>query len=416
MRSGKSPPRSRMSDERSLDGEIEAALEGLNLQDVGLPDLPASGSKGKSGGKGEKNLQKGTIAGVDKSDVIVDLGPRMQGVISIDEFDPAPVVGEVYDFSLAGQEDGLWLLSRKDALVMAALDELEVGSNVKAKVTGQNTGGLELRVGGLRGFMPASHVAIGRIEDLSQFIGQHLVCEVLEIDREKKQLLLSRRNVERAEVEVARSSAVDSLVPGATVHGKITRVEGFGAFVDIGGGVEGLLHVSNISRKRVEDVSEVLSPGQEVKVMILDIKEGGRRIGLGMKQLEPDPWDDAVHRYRDDQIVEATIVKVLDFGAFLELEPGLEGLLHVSQMGDGGGQRGGRKQAGGTPGEKLTVRIASIDPMERRISLSTLDSRGAKLGSEEAAGAAEIDSVLRDGKQQIGTNLGNLFKKALGGE
>ena len=405
-----------MSEERSLDGEIEAALEGLNLQDVGLPSMPTAGSNKKLGEKGEKNLQTGTIAGIDKSDVIVDLGPRMQGVISIDEFEPAPVVGETYQFSLAGQEDGLWLLSRKEALAIAALDEIEVGSNVKAKVTGQNTGGLELRVAGLRGFMPASHAAIGRVEDLSSFIGQHLVCEVLELDREKKQLLLSRRNVERQEVESARSEAVGTLVPGATLHGKVTRVEGFGAFVDIGGGVEGLLHVSNISRKRVEDVSEVLSTGQDVKVMILDIKEGGRRIGLGMKQLEPDPWDDAVHRFRDDQIVEATVMKVLDFGAFLELEPGLEGLLHVSQMGDGGGQRGGRAKPSCTPGEKLTVRIESIDPMERRISLSMLDSRGAKLGSEEAAGAAEIDNVLRESSQQIGTNLGNLFKKALGGE
>jgi len=404
-----------MSNEGSLDGEIEAALEGINLQDVGLPSPPVGGAQ-KKGGKGEKILQKGTIAGVDKSDVIVDLGPRMQGVISIDEFDPAPQIGETYEFSLAGQEDGLWLLSRKDALALAALDELEVGSNVKAKVTGQNTGGLELRVGGLRGFMPASHAAIGRVEDLSSFIGQHLVCEVLELDREKKQLLLSRRNVERAEVDAARSETVGTLTPGSTVHGKVTRIQPFGAFVDIGGGVEGLLHVSNISRKRVEDVSEALNVGQDVQVMILDIKEGGRRIGLGMKQLEPDPWDDAVHRFRDDQIVEATVVKVLDFGAFCELEPGLEGLLHVSQMGDGGGQRGGRNKPGCAPGEKLNVRISSIDPMERRISLSMLDSRGAKLGSEEAAGAAEIDSVLKDSSQQIGTNLGNLFKKALGGE
>ncbi|MFT5284612.1 MAG: ribosomal protein S1 [Planctomycetota bacterium] len=401
-----------MSDERSLDGEIEAALEGINLQDVGLPNTE-NPKQSKSGSGGDKNLQTGTIAGVDKTDVIVDLGPRMQGVISIDEFDPAPVVGETYQFTMAGQEDGLWLLSRREALAIAALDEMEVGSNVKAKVTGQNTGGLELRVGGLRGFMPASHASISRIEDLSSLIGQMLVCEVLELDRGKKQLLLSRRNVERAEVEVTRKETVGTMVPGSTVSGKVTRVEGFGAFVDIGGGVEGLLHVSNISRKRVEDVKEVLSPGQVVQVMILDIKEGGKRIGLGMKQLEPDPWDDAVHRYRDDQIVEATVVKVLDFGSFIELEPGLEGLLHISQMGDSGGQRGGRNKGGPGPGDKLTVRIESIDPMERRISLSMLDSRGSKLGSEEAAGASEIENVLRDSSKNIGTNLGSLFKKAL---
>lgn len=403
-----------MSDERGLDGEIEAALEGVNLQDVGLPAVPA-GKGGAKDGEGA-GLQRGTVVGVDGTDVIVELGPRMQGVISIDEFEPAPKVGETYEFTLAGQEDGLWLLSRKEALVIEALDQMEVGSHVKAKVTGQNTGGLELRVAGLRAFMPASHVAVGRVDDFSGYIGQHLVCEVLELDRSKKKLLLSRRNVERAELDAVRRETVGELTVGSLVRGKVTRIENFGAFVDIGGGVEGLVHVSNISRTRVEDPNDVLKVGQEVEAQVLDIKDGGKRIGLGMKQLEPDPWDTAVEKYAVDQLVEAKVVKVLDFGAFLELEPGLEGLLHVSQMGDGGGQRGGRRKPSCAVGDAMTVRISNVDPMERRISLSLLDPRGAKLGSDEAAGSNEIEDVLKDSDQEIGTNLGNLFKKALGGE
>jgi ribosomal protein S1 len=267
--------------------------------------------------------------------------------------------------------------------------------------------------------MPASHVGLGRVEDLSTLIGEHVVCEVLELDRGKKRLLLSRRNVLQGELESARKDMVGGLVPGATVRGKITRVESYGAFVDIGNGIEGLVHVSNLSRKRVENPADVVKVGQEVAAMVLDIKEGGKRIGLGLKQLEPDPWDDAVHRYRTDQVVEARVVKLMEFGAFMELEPGLEGLLHVSQMSSGGegAPRPGRRKSGGPAvGDVLSVRVQNVDPMERRISLSRLDARGALLGSEEAADAGEIDEVLKDSTKQIGTNLGSLFKKALGGE
>ena len=396
--------------EKPIQNEIDAALEGVNLQEVDLPPKPGDqpGAKGK--------LSDGTIVGVDGDDVIVELGPRMQGVISVDEFDEPPKVGETFQFTLVGRDDDLWLLSRSEAIALAALEDLDVGSRVKAKVTGQNTGGLELKLGGLTGFLPASHVDLVRVEDLSTLLGQHLVCEVLEIDRGKKRVLLSRRNVLREERDAVMRETVGALAPGAKLTGKVKRVETFGAFVDIGG-VEGLVHVSNIARERVEDASEVLKVGQDVQVMVLDIKEGGRRIGLGMKQLLPDPWDDAQYRYRPDQVVDAKVVRAMDFGWFMELEPGLEGLLHVSQLGDGA-PRGARKKGGPEVGESLSVRIVNVDPAQRRIGLSRLDSRGALIGSEEAAGAAEIDEVLRDseGQQNLGTNLGNLFKKALGGD
>lgn len=401
-------------DEPRLGDEIDEALQGMNLQELDLPPL-RGGRRGGGDAESNSKLQRGTVVGVDGSDVIVELGPRVQGVISTTEFEEPPKVGEQYDFTLVGREEDLWLLSRKEAQSLAALDELEVGSVVKAKVTGQNTGGLELRVHGLAGFMPASHVSTGHVEDLSTLIGDWLVCEVLELDGGRKRLLLSRRNVERREAEQARTEAVGKLAVGQVLRGKVTRVEAFGAFVDVGG-VEGLVHVSNISRSRVDDARNALEKGADVQVKVLKIEEGGKRIGLGIKQLEPDPWDDAVERYRADSIVEAKVTRVADFGAFMELEPGLEGLLHVSQLGDGGGSGARRRKPSLEVGQVLSVRVQSVDPRERRISLSRLDSRGALIGSEEAAEAGEIDEVLRKSEgTALGTNLGSLFKKALGG-
>ncbi len=402
-----------MSEERPLSDEFEDALEGMNLQELDLPPVPTSGGAPPSE-QDARGLTRGKVVGIDGDDVIVELGPRMQGVIALGEFEEPPSVGDAHEFTLIGREGDLWLLSIREAVALAALEDLEPGKHIKAKVTGQNTGGLELKLGKLSGFMPASHVDVARVEDLSTFIGQHVVAEVLEVDRGRKRVLLSRRNVLRRELDETRRETVRALAPGSVVHGKVTRVESYGAFVDIGGGIEGLVHVSNISRERVENASDVLKAGQQVDAQVLEIKEGGKRIGLGMKQLLPDPWDDVEERMRPEQVVQAKVAKVMDFGLFLELEPGLEGLLHVSQMGDGDNRRNTRSKGGPAEGTELTVRVVSIDRAARRIALSRLDSRGALIGSEEAAGAAEIDQVLRASEDQnLGTNLGNLFKKAL---
>jgi small subunit ribosomal protein S1 len=333
----------------------------------------------------------------------------MQGVISLREFQTPPKVGESFEFTLHGREDDLWKLSRREAQVLAAWGDVEVGSIVKAKVTGVNTGGLELKVGPLAAFMPASQVSLSREENLSQFLTQMLTCEVLEVDRDRKRILLSRRNVLEGERETERKEIVGKFSSGQTVKGKVTRVEPFGAFVDLGNGVEGLVHVSNVSRKRIESAAEVLSPGQTVDVMILEIKDGGKRIGLGMKQLEPDPWAYAAQRYPTDTTIEGTVTRLMEFGAFVELEPGLEGLVHVSQLSK---DRVRRPSDVVKPGQKLTVRVVSVEPSRSRIALSRLDPRGALIGSEDSVDTAVIDTAMKANESKpIGTNLGSLFKK-----
>jgi small subunit ribosomal protein S1 len=386
--------------------EVDAALEGVNLQ-----ELDASGQMPGKGLRGDRHLMRGTVVGFSGGDVIVELGPRMQGVIKKSEFEEVPAVGASFEFTLRGQEDGLWVLSRQEAKSLAAWDELSVGARVEARVSGQNTGGLELRIGPIAAFMPASQVSLSREENLAQFIGQKLVCEVLELDPGKKRVLLSRRTVLEGEREDSRKDALGHLQSGQIVNGKVTRIEPFGAFVDIGGGLEGLLHVSNISRKRVENAGEVLKKGDTVRAMILDIKEGGKRIGLGMKQLEADPWDEIGHRVSVGQILQGRVTRLMEFGAFVELLPGIEGLLHVSQLGR---DRVRRVQDAVKPSEELSVRVLNVDTKQKRISLTRLDERGAVIGSDDAVEGSVIDEVIqKNSGGKAATNLGNLFKKAL---
>ena len=398
-----------MSTEDPLQREIDEALQDVRLQDLG-PDGEPAPERGR--GKRPDGLVPGTVVGVNQDDVIVELGPRMQGVCSLREFDEPPQPGARHHFKLAGREDDLWLLSLREAREIAAWSDLAVGSLVKARVSGQNTGGLELKIGSHAAFMPASQVALGRDEDLSRHIGETMTCEVLEIDRSRDRVVLSRRKVLERERDEARRASAGRLEVGARVSGKVTRVEAYGAFVDIGGGLEGLLHVKNLSHQRVEDVSQVLSVGQPIEVAVLSIEEGGRRVGLGRKQLEPDPWDGLALRLGEDSLHVGRVTRVTDFGAFVELAPGVEGLLHVSQLGP---ERVRKVSERVKVGDEVSVRVLSIDPSARRLSLSRLDARGALLGSDEAVEAEVIDEVLERSSRQtsLGTNLGDLFKKAL---
>lgn len=387
-----------------LSREIDAALDGMRLQEL---DAPGERAKKSAGGR---ELKKGVIVGTSGDDVFVELGPRMQGVISRKEFDEPPKVGAVFEFTLHGREEELWVLSRRAAQEISAAEEIEVGAKVKARVTGQNTGGLELRIGPLAAFMPHSQIG-ARSEEASALLGQTIVCVVLEIDRDRKRVLLSRRAVLDEEKAEARKESVGKLSTGQVLKGKVTRVEPFGAFVDLGGGLEGLVHVSNLSRRRVESAKEVLSPGQQVDVQVLEIKDGGQRIGLGMKQLEADPWQEAERRYTPDTVVKGKVTRLAEFGAFVELEPGLEGLLHVSQLAKDRVRRPGDVVK---VGQELSVRIVGVEPSRSRISLSRLDPRGAVLGSEEAVDASVIDQELaKNSPKNLGTNLGSIFKRAL---
>jgi len=286
-----------------------------------------------------------------------------------------------------------------------------VGSHVKCRVTGVNTGGLEVRIGAHRGFVPASQVAIGRVEDLSSLLNQTLLCEVIQLDRERGRLVLSRRTVLALEADAARTKAVGALAPGSKIRGRVTRIESFGAFCEITPGVEGLLHVSNFSHARVEDLSDHLKVGEDLELMVLEISEGGKRIALGKKQLEPDPWEGAASRYGEGGVFMGKVTRIMDFGAFVELEPGVEGLVHVSQIEVG---RTAYVSKAVAVGEETSVRVIEVDEPGNRISLSRLDASGALLGSDEAADVDAVRETLAEGNTAPqGLDLGALFKRAM---
>jgi ribosomal protein S1 len=383
------------------DSRLRAEFE-LEMRESAAVPVPASASP-----YGDPPLYPAIVAGISGDDVVVELTPRVQGCVPRSEFDAVPPPGTPLRVTLAGREEGTWILSVKEAKQLAAWDELEVGSLVKGTVYGLNKGGLELKLGQSRAFMPASQVALEHVEDLAAFAGQTLVCEVLEIDREKRRVVVSRRAVLERERKASRQSATEKLAVNTIVRGRVARLESYGAFVDLGG-VEGLLHVSNLAHRRVEHPEELLKLGQELEVVVISIEEGGKRIGLSRKLLEPDPWDSLAERFRPDQIIQARVRRLTNFGAFLELEPGIEGLLHVSQL-------GGRARDPGQAvkvGEDVTVRIQSLDPHQKRISLTRLAPNGALLGSEEAAAGADVAEVLGEARA-LSTNLGALLGKAL---
>jgi ribosomal protein S1 len=395
-----------------LDAEIEAALNGMDLQ--AMDAMASDDSKARGRSSGSRNLKQGTVVGVTGPDVFVELGPREQGVISVSEFETTPEVGQTFEFTVGRVEDGLVTLSRREAKELAAWNDLEIGSLVKARVTGVNTGGLELKIGPLAAFMPASHVSLTRVDDLSTLLNESMLCQVIEVAAERKRVVISRRAVLEGERDQARASAADSLTVGSVMRGKVTRIEKFGAFVQIAPGLEGLLHVSQISRKRVDNVEDVLKAGQDVEALVLEIKEGGKRISLSMKALEPNPWDEAGERYREGTVVEGKVVRVADFGVFVELEDGIDGLVHISQLSR---DRVNRVQEVVKEGESFPVRVISVDSMGQRISLSRLDDSGVLLGSEEAAAAGDVRELMNKAPTtNLGTNLGDLFKKAMGGK
>jgi small subunit ribosomal protein S1 len=391
--------------------EIDEALDGVNLQNMDDPDAVSARPKSGPNRAADPRLKRGTVVGVSGDDVFVEIGPRMQGVVSLKEFEAKPAIGAAFDFTLHGREDDLWKLSRRAAQEISAADDVEVGSLVKARVTGQNTGGLELKIGSLAAFLPASMVALRHEDNLSGYLGQTLVCQVLEVDHTKRRVLVSRRAVLEKEREKELKDSLGRVGSGQVVKGKVVRIEPFGAFVDIGGGLEGLVHVSQLSRRRVENPSEIVAVGQEVEAKILEIKESGKRISLSMKELEPDPWTDAGSHFSSDMVVTGRVTRLMEFGAFVEVAPGIEGLVHVSQLGK---ERVRRPSDVVKPGQQIPVRIVAVEPARQRMSLSRLDTRGAVLGSEEAVDSSVIDEAMQKNvAKPIGTNLGALFKRAL---
>ena len=346
-----------------LDRELsEFAQEDLNLVDALPPQRPSADEHGRIPGR---------IINVRGSDVYVDIGGKSEAFLSLSEFpeDQPPQPGQLHTFIMQGldKESGLTRLSLRQAKLEAELESLQVGDVIEARVTGVNLGGLELLAKNTRAFMPKSHVDLERVEDFTPYIGRKLECQITELDRRGRSMVVSRRKVLEKQREELRQELKYSLAEGQTRHGVVRRITDFGAFVDLGG-VDGLLHIGDMSYSRVKSPNDVLKVGDEVEVLILKIDLVKDRISLGMKQLAPDPWNVVEANYRVGATVDGKVVKLMEFGAFVELQPGVEGLIPISEI--SWTQRIRHPKDVLNEGDSVRVAVLSVDAQKRKISLS----------------------------------------------
>jgi small subunit ribosomal protein S1 len=237
---------------------------------------------------------------------------------------------------------------------------------VEARVTKTNKGGLEVDVDGIRGFLPISQIDVNRVEDASMFVNKRLRAIVTEANPREKNLVVSVRELIEKERAEQREKTWATLEEGQVRHGVVRSVKDFGAFVDIGG-VDGLLHVGEMSWSRVSDVSGLFKVGQELDVKILRIDQEKKKLSLGLKQLTPSPWDEVEDKYDRGMTVKGKVTRLMDFGAFVEIEPGVEGLVHISELAN---NRIRRVSDVLKPDQEVEVRILKIEPEAKRISLS----------------------------------------------
>jgi len=343
----------------------------------------------------EGEILKGTVVRIDKDEVLVDVGYKSEGVIPLSELsirrsvDPHEEVslGEEVEVMVLVKEDqdGRLIVSKKRARFEQAWRQVEeaarTGATVEGEVIEVVKGGLIVDLG-IRGFLPASLVDIRRVAQLDQFLGTKVQAKVIELNRARNNVVLSRRAVLEEERKEVRQRIIDRLEPGMVVEGRISNVVDFGAFVDLDG-IDGLIHISELSWSHVRHPSEVLSIGEVVQVKVLDVDRERQRISLGLKQTQEDPWERLVNTYHVGDVLEGKVTKVVPFGAFVEILDGVEGLVHVSELSE---RHIENPKDVLSPGDELHVKIIEIDSERRRLSLSVKQA-GEQLQVPESAGA-----------------------------
>jgi small subunit ribosomal protein S1 len=377
----------------------------------------AKPKSGKARGAQPGEMVSGRIVGFGEESAFVDLGGKSEGVIPLHEVTDADGertvrIGDSVEAMVVGTgDDGIQLRVRggsgqRGPSAPAELAQAQAhGLPVQGTVTGVIKGGVEVTVSGVRAFCPISQLDDRYVADAAAFVGQHLDFRItrLEEGRGRVTLVLSRRALLEEE-KAARAAAVRAtLAPGKVLHGTVTSLASYGAFVDLGG-VEGLLHVSQLGHGRVDHPQDVLAVGQEVEVQILDIKQdakGQERISLSRRALVRDPWQDEAAKLKPGTRLTGRVARLETFGAFVELAPGVDGLLHVSEMGGGKQVRHPREVV--RPGQTVEVSVKSVDPERRRISLA--------LGAVDELGTAQDVAAEAPGFGALGEFLSRARNK-----
>ncbi len=362
-----------------LEDEIAQALGGKSLED--LMD-EGTGATRTPVLEPESRLSANVVK-IHREDVFFSLGGRDEGVVPLKHFAEAPEIGssvEVIVVSL-NQLESLYTLTIPGAAIdVGDWSDLSEGMVVEVLVTGHNKGGLECEVNHLRGFMPASQISTFRVEDFEQFVGQKLQCVVTEANPERRNLVVSQRAVLEREQESSRKKLLEELEVGQMREGVVARLQDFGAFVNLGG-VDGLIHISKMSWDRVNHPSEVLTEGQTIQVKIDKIDSTTGKIGLSYRDTTTNPWDEVETKFSVGSIVTGTVTRGAAFGAFVRLAPGIEGLIHISELAH---HRVHKVDSVVEQGQEVEVKVLSVDRSSQRIGLS-LKALANPLSSSSAA-------------------------------
>ena len=329
----------------------------------------------------EGDVVIGTVVHIDKDGVLVDVGSKSEGIVRPNELSKEPYdniedvvkVGESIKVVVIGRdsEDGNLLLSKKRADFEKAWDKvieaLNEGTILHAMVTERVKGGLVVDLG-IRGFVPASHVGSGdfKHQNLDKYVGQSVPLKVIEVDRDRRKVVLSHREATQVERESRKADTIASLKEGDVRKGIVRRVTDYGAFIDLGG-IDGLLHVSEMSWSRIKHPSEVVKNGQELDVMILKLRLDQNRISLGLRQILPDPWSEIAGKYNVGDTIKAQVSRLVPFGAFVQLEDGVEAIIPNSELSD---RRVAKPSDVVNPGDEVEAKIIEIRAEERKMTLS----------------------------------------------
>lgn len=389
----------------ALEKEAEAAMQAAMQAPAPEPEQP----KGEGGDKkairgprvvqGGREYRKGLVVSVGPDAVFLEFGPKELGVIERSLFtdETLPKQGEQLEVVVQrySAEENLNICVLPGAVQKAEWELLEPGQIIEATVTSSNKGGLELEVAKHRAFMPASQIDIARVEDFTQYHGQKLKCRVMRVDRMGRgNITLSRKALLAEERKEQAAKLKDSLKEGDTVTGTIRKLMPFGAFVDMGG-IDGLLHISDMSHERVGKPEDVVKEGDTVEVKILKLDWEKNRHSLGLKQLQADPWVEATSEVKEGEVVSGKVTKLMEFGAFVEVAPGVEGLVHISEL---AWQRIAKTSDAVQPNNVVQVKVLKVDPDSRKISLSIKQAsdrpemKGGKPGGRRGKRGEEQDN------------------------
>ncbi len=377
-----------------LESEIAAALSGVSMDNI-VSSVDAGSTELET-----QSRHKAMVTRIENDNVFFSLKGRYEGVASLRQFKKAPELGDLVEVIVKShnEEDGLYEVAVPGAATDSGdWETLSKGDIVEARVTGSNTGGLEVTINQLRGFIPASQISRVRVEQFGDYINQKLACVVTEINPARKKLVLSHRAILDREYEETRRQMLESIQPGQEFDGLVTRLMDFGAFVDIGG-IEGLVHISKLSWSHIKHPKEVVQVGQKIKVKVDNVNGETGKISLTHRDTVEHPWHDIDTRFPVNSVVRGTVTRLAQFGAFVKIDHGIEGLVHISEVAH---HRVMAVKNHVKQGDEVEVKILNVDREAQKISLSIKATQAApepkKRDKEETA--TELPSREAVGKK-----------------